>query len=34
MSDLFSRPKPIIAMAHLMPLPGSPGYDAGGGVRA
>jgi membrane complex biogenesis BtpA family protein len=30
--DLFSRPKPIIAMAHLGPLPGAPGYDAGRGV--
>ncbi len=33
MSDLFSRPKPVIAMAHLRPLPGSPGYDAGRGVE-
>lgn len=31
--DLFSRPKPGIAMAHLGPLPGSPGYDAGRGVE-
>jgi membrane complex biogenesis BtpA family protein len=30
--DLFSRPKPIIAMAHLGPLPGAPGYDAGRGI--
>jgi len=27
-SDLFDRPKPIIAMAHLGPLPGAPGFDA------
>jgi membrane complex biogenesis BtpA family protein len=31
--DLFSRPKPVIAMAHLGPLPGSPGYDPGRGVE-
>jgi uncharacterized protein len=30
--DLFGRPKPIIAMAHLGPLPGAPGYDAGRGI--
>ena len=30
--DLFNRPKPIIAMAHLAPLPGAPGYDADRGV--
>ena len=32
--DLFARKKPIIAMAHLGPLPGAPGYDADGGVDA
>ena len=32
--DLFARKKPIIAMAHLGPLPGAPGYDADGGVEA
>jgi len=32
--DLFSRPKPVIAMAHLGPLPGAPGYDAGRGLEA
>ena len=26
--------KPIIAMAHLGPLPGAPGYDAEGGIEA
>ena len=30
--DLFNRPKPIIAMAHLAPLPGAPGYDPDRGV--
>ncbi len=25
--DLFDRPKPVIAMAHLPPLPGTPLYD-------
>jgi uncharacterized protein len=33
MSDLFSRPKPVISMAHLGPLPGAPGYDAGRGIE-
>jgi hypothetical protein len=31
-SDLFDRPKPIIAMAHLGPLPGAPGYDVARGI--
>lgn len=26
MQDIFPKPKPIIAMVHLPPLPGSPGY--------
>lgn len=30
--DIFARPKPIIAMAHLLPLPGTPLYDAEGGI--
>jgi uncharacterized protein len=32
--DLFEKKKPIIAMAHLGPLPGAPGYDARGGIDA
>lgn len=32
--DLFDHKKPIIAMAHLGPLPGAPGYDADGGIDA
>jgi membrane complex biogenesis BtpA family protein len=32
--DLFDRRKPIIAMAHLGPLPGAPGYDVDGGIDA
>ena len=32
--DLFEKTKPIIAMAHLGPLPGAPGYDADGGIDA
>jgi uncharacterized protein len=32
--DLFDRHKPIIAMAHLGPLPGAPGYDSDGGIDA
>jgi uncharacterized protein len=27
MNDLFARGKPLIAMAHLLPLPGTPLYD-------
>jgi uncharacterized protein len=30
--ELFPEPKPIIAMAHLLPLPGSPLYDVELGV--
>jgi membrane complex biogenesis BtpA family protein len=30
--DLFSVPRPIIAMAHVPPLPGTPLYDASRGV--
>ena len=30
--DQFFAKKPIIAMAHLGPLPGAPGYDAAGGI--
>jgi membrane complex biogenesis BtpA family protein len=32
--DLFANKKPIIAMAHLGPLPGAPGYDRDGGIDA
>jgi membrane complex biogenesis BtpA family protein len=31
--DVFAAEKPIIAMCHLQPLPGDPGYDAGAGVE-
>ncbi len=30
--ELFGTDKPIIAMCHLLPLPGDPHYDAAGGV--
>jgi membrane complex biogenesis BtpA family protein len=30
--QLFGTRKPIIAMAHLLPLPGSPGYDPAKGI--
>ncbi|NPV71941.1 MAG: BtpA/SgcQ family protein [Firmicutes bacterium] len=33
LKDLFGTEKPIIAMAHFPPLPGSPLYDENGGVR-
>ena len=32
LDDLFQVPKPIIAMCHLQPLPGDPGYDSAGGM--
>lgn len=32
--QVFDTPKPIIAMAHLPPLPGSPLYDQAGGMEA
>ena len=31
-NDLFSRGKPLIAMAHLLPLPGTPLYDREAGM--
>jgi membrane complex biogenesis BtpA family protein len=31
-TDLFDSPKPVIAMAHLPPLPGTPLYDEKSGV--
>lgn len=33
-SALFGKRKPVIAMVHLSPLPGTPLYDAEGGVEA
>ncbi len=27
LEELFKTPKPVIGMVHLLPLPGSPGYD-------
>ncbi len=33
LQDLFGTDKPVIAMAHLLPLPGSPGYDADRGMQ-
>jgi len=32
LKDLFGTAKPVVAMAHLGPLPGAPGYDAKSGV--
>jgi len=34
MTGLFGVHKPIIAMCHLLALPGDPGYDSQGGMRA
>ena len=34
LSDVFGVEKPVIAMLHLMALPGDPGYDAAGGMPA
>ena len=33
LQELFGTSKPVIAMAHLQPLPGSPGYDCDRGVE-
>ncbi|MDX6540656.1 MAG: BtpA family, partial [Gaiellales bacterium] len=30
---IFATPRPVIAMAHVPALPGSPLYDAGAGVQ-
>lgn len=32
--ELFGRPKPVIAMMHLLPLPGRPLYDNSKGISA
>lgn len=34
LEQLFGRSKPVIAMMHLLPLPGRPLYDSQGGVAA
>ena len=34
LKDTFGAAKPIIAMAHFPPLPGSPGYDGKRGMAA
>ena len=34
LKDCTGTDKPVIAMAHLLPLPGAPLYDAGGGMQA
>jgi uncharacterized protein len=34
LETLFGRQKPVIAMMHLLPLPGRPLYDGRGGMRA
>ena len=34
MMELFKDRQPLIAMAHLLPLPGTPQYDAAGGIQA
>ncbi len=34
LETLFGQPKPVIAMMHLLPLPGRPLYDGQGGMRA
>lgn len=31
--DIFGVKKPIIAMLHLLPLPGDPSYDEVGGIE-
>jgi len=34
LDDVFAVKKPVIAMLHLMALPGDPGFDSAGGMRA
>src|SRR5437763_6125812 len=34
LETLFGRSKPVIAMMHLLPLPGRPHYDSKGGMAA
>lgn len=34
LTALFGRPKPVIAMVHLLPLPGRPLYDSSAGMAA
>ena len=34
LDDVFAVKKPVIAMLHLMALPGDPGYDTAGGMAA
>ncbi|MGH6933921.1 MAG: BtpA/SgcQ family protein [Dongiaceae bacterium] len=34
LKEVFGTARPIIAMVHLAPLPGSPGFDAKGGMDA
>lgn len=34
LDDVFAVKKPVIAMLHLSALPGDPGYDTSGGLRA
>lgn len=31
--EIFGVKKPIIAMLHMLPLPGDPAYDAEGGLE-
>jgi hypothetical protein len=31
--EIIGTEKPIIAMCHLLPLPGDPGYDRAGGMK-
>jgi predicted TIM-barrel enzyme len=34
LETLFGHCKPVIAMMHLLPLPGRPLYDSSGGLKA
>jgi predicted TIM-barrel enzyme len=34
LKDLFGAEKPVVGMAHLPPLPGTPLYDEVGGAAA
>ena len=34
LDEVFGVKKPVIAMLHLMALPGDPGFDSAGGMKA
>jgi hypothetical protein len=33
LEQIFAKPKPVIGMVHLLPLPGAPAYQAEKGMK-